>query len=66
LCPSSWSGSLATKLEERFRLLDQVDTEMRPALAEPLEEAKAKFRRRIESERYRENLEAKQQNARFE
>jgi hypothetical protein len=57
LHPTSWSGSLATELEVRLTLLDQLDINPVPALATDLDATKATLKRRIEAERRRETAE---------
>ena len=66
LQPTSWSGSLATKLESRLKLLDQLDDGAIPALAAPLDAAKGTLKRRIEVERRRETEEDRTRSGRFE
>ncbi|MFM0231291.1 hypothetical protein [Paraburkholderia sediminicola] len=66
LYPSSYSGSLATKLESRLKLLDQLDASAVPALVAPLDKAKATLEKRIEKERHRETEEDRVRSGRFE
>ena len=66
LHPTSWSGSLATKLESRLKLLDQLDLSEMPALAGPLNKAKAVLKSRVEAERRRETEEDRARSGRFE
>lgn len=66
LTPMSWSGSLAAKLESRLTLLKQLDLSAFPALAGPLDAAKATLERRIETERRSEAKEARARGGRFE
>lgn len=55
LHPMSWSGSLATKLESRLKLLDSLDLSgLANSLAVAFETARANLLKRIESERRRE------------
>jgi hypothetical protein len=65
LHPRSWSGSLATELEVRLTLLDQLDINAVPALAVALDATKATLKRRIEAERRRETEEDRARSARF-
>ncbi|MGJ4993732.1 hypothetical protein ACQR0Z_04890 [Bradyrhizobium sp. HKCCYLS3077] len=66
LYPNSWSGSWATEMESRFRLLAQLDvgdnTELRATRKDVLD----RLRSQIEEARVRETAEDKQRNARFE
>lgn len=66
LQPLSWSGSLATKLEEHFDLLKVVPGRDRPELCGLVANAKAQLRARIERERIREAKEDYERNNRFE
>lgn len=66
LDPTSWSGSLATKLESRLKLLERLETAQLSNLAVALENAKIEIRSRIETERRRETEEEKGQSGRFE
>src|SRR6185312_16580240 len=50
LRPWSWSGSLATKLEGRLKLLDQLPINQTPGLIEALGKAKADFQEWIARE----------------
>jgi hypothetical protein len=49
LRPTSWNGSLATELEARLTLLDQLDITAVPELADALDATKATLKRRIEA-----------------
>lgn len=51
LHPRSWSGSLATKLESRLKLLNELDIQGVPAVAPVLEAARQQLQRRILAER---------------
>jgi hypothetical protein len=57
LRPTSWNGSLATELEARLTLLDQLDITAVPALAVALDATKATLNRHLEAERRRETEE---------
>lgn len=65
LHPSSWSGSLATKLEERLKLLDSLPSND-TTLATAMVEARAQLQTRIDTERRREVEEGRRRNTRFE
>lgn len=65
LRPTSWSGSLATKLESRLQLLDQLEV-VGPTLVAALDAAKASLKRWIEGERRRETEEDRARSGRFE
>jgi hypothetical protein len=64
--PWSWSGSLATKLEERLKLLDQLPIDQTPQLAEALGKAKVSFEDWIARERKSEAAESRARGGRFE
>jgi hypothetical protein len=66
LYPTSWSGSLATKLESRLALLKQIDVSQNPKIAKPIDKAKQAFEKRIVEERKRETDEDGQRSGRFE
>ncbi|XIA64483.1 hypothetical protein ACFIOY_37505 [Bradyrhizobium sp. TZ2] len=66
LHPTSWSGSLATKLESRLALLIQIDADQNAALAESVGKARQYLEKWIVEERKRETAEDRSQNARFE
>ncbi len=66
LDPTSWSGSLATKLESRLQLLDQLDISATPTLSAALDKALAELKSRIERERRQEAAEGKARSERFE
>jgi hypothetical protein len=53
LHPTNSSGSLATELEARLTLLDQLDITAVPALAVALDATKATLKRQLEAERRR-------------
>jgi hypothetical protein len=65
LQPSGWSGSLATKLEERLKLLDSLPSDD-TMLVTAMVEAKAYLQKRIDTERRREAEESRSRNTRFE
>jgi hypothetical protein len=60
-----WSGSLATKLETRLQLLEQLDLS-RPELVGACETAKTNLRRQIDAARRRELDEHRARGGRFE
>jgi hypothetical protein len=64
LHPTSWSGSLATELEARLTLLNQLDIKAVPELAAVLDGTKATLKRRTEAERRRETEEDRARNGR--
>jgi hypothetical protein len=64
--PMSWSGSLATKLESRLKLLEGLPIGEQPELVEPFKEAKLAFQRRIAIEQTREADENRNRSTRFE
>jgi hypothetical protein len=66
LYPSSWSGSLATKLEGRLKHLNSLPGSDRPALAAVMAEAKANLQASIDAERLREAEEGRARSNRFE
>jgi hypothetical protein len=66
LHPTSWSGSLATKLESRLALLNQIDAGQNASLADAIAEARQFFEKRIVDERKRETAEDRAQGGRFE
>ena len=66
LRPRGWSGSLATKLESRLNLLEQLDVGTVPALSSALDAAKTTLPRWIEVERRREMDEDSARSGRFE
>ena len=51
LRPMSWSGSLATKLESRLKLLEQLPLGDVPGLAEAFNEAKALLQERVAADK---------------
>lgn len=65
LRPTGWSGSLATKLEGRLKLLNALPADA-PEVAEPLAEARRHLQRQIDEERRRELDEDRSRNNRFE
>jgi hypothetical protein len=66
LRPTSWSGSLASKLETRLKLLEELPVGNPPDLKAALEEAKEVLRKQIDEQRQRETKEDKARNSRFE
>jgi hypothetical protein len=64
--PTSWSGSLATKLESRLALLDQIDAGENATLVRSVAEARQFLEKRIIDERKRETDEDRWQSGRFE
>jgi len=66
LHPTGWSGSLATKLESRLKLLEQLDLGAVPAVAGAFDAAKTTLTRWIEKERRREIDEDTARSGRFE
>lgn len=66
LYPTGWSGSLATKLESRLKLLEQLPLGDAPGLAEAFNEARALLQERITAERKREADESRGRGGRFE
>jgi hypothetical protein len=66
LCPTSWSGSLATMLASHLDLLDRLDIDALPVLAGPMERAREALSDRVERERRCEQAEAKERDSRFE
>jgi hypothetical protein len=66
LHPSNWSGSLATKLESRLRLLEQLPLVDTPGLANAFNEAKTFLQKRIVAERKREADDYRNRGRRFE
>ncbi|WP_316185814.1 MULTISPECIES: hypothetical protein [unclassified Bradyrhizobium] len=66
LHPTSWSGSLATKLEERLKLLEQLPIDQTPALIDAFNAARAVLQERIATERKHEAAESRSRSRRFE
>ena len=66
LHPTSWSGSLATTLESRLKLLEQLPLNEIAGLEEALNEAKGALRQRIDVERKYEADEDRSRSWRFE
>jgi hypothetical protein len=66
LHPSSWSGSLATALEQRKKLLRALPGIEAPVLAPTVAEAHARLQATIDAERRSEQKEAEARNNRFE
>ena len=66
LRPMSWSGSLASKLESRLKLLGDLAVGEAPDLKAALEDAKDQLRKQIDGQRARETAEDKARSGRFE
>ena len=66
LRPTSWSGSLASKLETRLKLLGDLSVGDAPDLKAALEEAKDLLRKQIDGQRQYETKEDKARSGRFE
>ena len=66
LRPSSWSGSRATKLETRLKLLDQLDVGTLPVLVNSKGDARSRLQREVDEERQRETVQDKADSGRFE
>ena len=66
LHPTSWSGSFATKLEERLRLLLKLPGGDAPILAEAIIDARTKLQEYIAVERRSEQETDRAENNRFE
>jgi hypothetical protein len=66
LHPSSWSGSLATILESRLKLLEELSIGDLPGLKTALDEAKAGLKTEIERQRQAEAEEDRSHSGRFE
>jgi len=66
LYPTGWSGSLATKLEGRLRLLEQLPIDQTATLINALTAAKAVLQERIATERRHEAADSRSRNRRFE
>jgi hypothetical protein len=66
LHPTSWSGSLATKLESRLALLNQIDPGQNAKLAGSIAKARQFLEKRIVDERKRETDEDRSHGGRFE
>ncbi|TXN21728.1 hypothetical protein [Methylobacterium sp. WL9] len=66
LRPRAWSGSRATAIESRLILLNQLNIDTLPVLAEPMERARVALIASVEIERRRELAEAMQRDNRFE
>lgn len=66
LHPMSWSGSLATKLEGRLKLLERLPIGDVSGLTDTLNEAKSALQERIVRERKREAAESRARDGRFE
>lgn len=66
LRPSAWSGSLASKLEGRLKLLESLPGAGNPSLEVPLKAARNSLRAHIDAERRREQEEDRDRNNRFE
>lgn len=66
LRPWSWSGSLATKLQGRLKLLEQLPIDQTQGLADTLNSAKADLRDWIAKERKNDAAENRARGGRFE
>jgi hypothetical protein len=66
LYPSSWSGSLATKLEGRLKLLNSLPGSNNAAFAAAMANEKARLQSSIDAERRQEKEEDRARNNRFE
>jgi hypothetical protein len=66
LYPSSWSGSLATKLEGRLKLLNSMPDGDRAEFATAVTKAKTELQANIDIERRRESDEDSERSTRFE
>jgi hypothetical protein len=66
LIPTSSNGSMATKLETRLRLLEQLDVTGLASLDAVFAATKADLRARIAEERHRETAEGRARSERFE
>jgi hypothetical protein len=66
LRPMSWSGSLASKLESRLKLLGDLPVGDAPDPKAALEDAKDQLRTQIDGQRRRETEEDKARSGRFE
>jgi hypothetical protein len=66
LRPMSWSGSLASKLETRLKLLEELPVGNSPDLKAALDNANDALRKQIDEQRRRETDEDKARNSRFE
>jgi hypothetical protein len=64
--PWSWSGSLATKLEGRLKLLERLPIDQTPAFVDALNAAKASLQEWIATERKNEAAESRARSGRFE
>ena len=66
LDPSSWSGSRATELESRLKVLERLPLGDTPGFTEAFQEARVLLQERIADERKREAEESRSRNERFE
>jgi hypothetical protein len=66
LRPMSWSGSRATKMESRLRLLEQLDTGSKTQLIQAVSDAAASLRKDIATERKHETESERANSGRFE
>ncbi|MGJ4931566.1 hypothetical protein ACQR1I_31830 [Bradyrhizobium sp. HKCCYLS2038] len=66
LYPSSWSGSLATVLEKRQKLLNALPGTTTPGLASAVQAANERLQKTIDAERLSERNEDNERNSRFE
>lgn len=66
LHPMGWSGSLATKLESRLKLLERLPLDETSGLKDAFDEAKAALREEIQRQLKREADEDRNRSGRFE
>lgn len=66
LRPRSWSGSLATKLEGRLKLLERLPIEQAPGLVDALGKAREDLQKCIATERKHEAADSRARSGRFE
>ena len=66
LWPTSWTGSLATRLETRLKLLEQLDVGTLPVLVNAKDNARARWGQLVEEERQREATQDRGHSGRFE
>jgi hypothetical protein len=66
LLPQSWSGSRATKLEGRLKLIEELPVDGQPGLLEKRRRLEADFSKIIDQEREYEKRDNLERNTRFE
>jgi hypothetical protein len=66
LCPTTFSGSYATKLESRLKLLEQLDVGTDAALVAAFDNARAALRNKVDEERRSEAAQGRARSGRFE